>query len=152
MDRWEEGLAKRIKSGETIPDYIDGDVHVLSAGDVNFIGLPGEIVVGIGLRIKKEVKKVINCAQANGFVSYIPTKKDLQDGGGSVDLGTVLCVEDNSGDTTTAAAYDDPVTPAVGQAFFYLFRGSMGAVAGPGSYGTGSNGDERVPSGGDCSL
>jgi Tol biopolymer transport system component len=75
---------------------------------------------------------------------------ELQDaGGGIIDLGTVLCVENDSGDTTTAH-YEDQVTPIVGQAFFYAFRGSMGILAGPGSYGTGSNGSERVAGTGDC--
>ena len=70
-------------------------------------------------------------------------------GGGIIDLGSVVCVEDDSGDTTTAG-YEDQDTPAVGQALFYVFRGSMGVNAGPGSYGTGSNGSERVAGGGDC--
>jgi len=75
---------------------------------------------------------------------------DLQDiGGGIIDLGSVVCVENDSGDTTTAN-YEDPDTPAVGQAYFYAFRGSMGVIAGPGSYGQGSNGSERVPSSGGC--
>ena len=74
---------------------------------------------------------------------------DLQDGGGTVDLGAVLCVENDSPDTTTAGA-EDAVTPAAGQAFFYLYRGSMGIAAGAGSYGTGSSGLERSASAGDC--
>ena len=58
-------------------------------------------------------------------------------------------MENDSGDTTTAN-YEDQDTPGVGQAFFYASRGSMGINAGPGSYGTGSNGSERVAGTGGC--
>jgi hypothetical protein len=75
---------------------------------------------------------------------------DIQDlGGGIIDLGPVLCVEDDSPDPTTAGS-DDPDTPASGQAFFFAFRGTMGTSAGPGSYGTGTNGSDRVPGAGAC--
>ena len=75
---------------------------------------------------------------------------NLQHSGGNVDLGTVVCLENDSGDTNTVG-FEDTANPAPGQAFFYLFRGSMGVLAGAGSYDEGSGGFERVPSAGDCS-
>ena len=69
--------------------------------------------------------------------------------GPDTDLGSVVCVENNSGDTTTTG-YEDPDTPAAGQVFFYLFRGSKGVNAGLGSYGTNSLGGERLAGLGDC--
>jgi hypothetical protein len=69
--------------------------------------------------------------------------------GATVDLGAVACIENDSGDTTTVN-YPDLATPSPGQGFFYLFRGSMAAATGAGSYGTGTGGNERVAGSGDC--
>jgi hypothetical protein len=66
--------------------------------------------------------------------------------GATVDLGTVTCVENDSGD----AVAEDGGAPAPGQAWFYLYRGSAGPLAGPGSYGAGSGNRERIPTGGGC--
>jgi Tol biopolymer transport system component len=70
-------------------------------------------------------------------------------GDGSVDLGTVVCLADDSTVPSTASA-PDPDIPLPGQVFFYLYRGTPGASAGPGSYGKSSSGGERIPSFGGC--
>jgi Tol biopolymer transport system component len=70
-------------------------------------------------------------------------------GGGTVDLGTVTCVEDDSHDLDNEES-EDALQPAPGQVFFYLFRGSQGVLDGPGSYGQGTGGGERLPSSGGC--
>jgi hypothetical protein len=69
--------------------------------------------------------------------------------GESIDLGAVECIEDDSPDTTTER-FEDQDDPAVGQVFFYLYRGSQGILDGPGSYGTGSGESERTAGSGDC--
>ncbi|HEX6851978.1 MAG TPA: hypothetical protein VF139_11295 [Candidatus Polarisedimenticolaceae bacterium] len=66
--------------------------------------------------------------------------------GATVDLGVVTCVENDSAD----ALAGDAVAPAPGEAWFYLHRGSAGALAGPGTYGAGSGNRERIPGGGGC--
>ncbi len=73
---------------------------------------------------------------------------NLHNAGSTVDMGAVTCLKDDSGDTSTAG-YPDFITPSPGQALFYLFRGTQGVSAGPGSYGTGTAG-ERVAGSGDC--
>jgi hypothetical protein len=69
--------------------------------------------------------------------------------GGTVDLGAVVCVEDDSEDATTVG-HEDPVQPSAGQVLFYLFRGYGGDLVGDLSWGQASNGDERIPGGGSC--
>jgi Tol biopolymer transport system component len=73
----------------------------------------------------------------------------LGDGGAVVDLGSVLCLEDDSPDADTAG-FEDPDQPLPGQAFFYLYRGTQGLLDGPGTYGAASDGRERVAGAGDC--
>ena len=67
----------------------------------------------------------------------------------TVNLGPVSCLEDDSPDNHTKG-YGDPVQPAPGQAFFYLYRGSVGFDAAVGSYGQGTGGKERVAGAGGC--
>ncbi len=75
---------------------------------------------------------------------------DLTSGGGNtVDLGGVVCLENDSPDADTTG-FEDFEVPASGQAFFYLYRGTQGSEAGPGSYGLGPSGSERIAGAGDC--
>ena len=74
---------------------------------------------------------------------------NLSIAGSTVSLGPVSCLEDDSPDTHTQG-YGDPLDPAPGQAFFYLYRGSVGFDAAAGSYGQGTGGKERVAGAGGC--
>ena len=74
---------------------------------------------------------------------------DLEAAGGQVDLGTVVCLEDDSPDNDTAR-FEDSLQPSAGQVFFFLYRGSQGTFDGPGSWGRSSDGSERVAGASDC--
>lgn len=94
----------------------------------------------------------VTFAPEPGLVSYDVIRGELanlHNVASTVDLGAVACIENDSGDTTTVG-YPDAVTPTPGQGFFYVFRGSMSVATGPGSYGTGKSGFERVAGAGDC--
>jgi hypothetical protein len=69
--------------------------------------------------------------------------------GGTVDLGPVVCIEDDSTDATTVG-FEDTVQPTQGEVLFYLYRGWGGDLVGDGTWGEGTGGAERVPSGGAC--
>jgi hypothetical protein len=75
--------------------------------------------------------------------------RNLALAGGTVDLGSVTCLaNDRPGVDTTP--YPDAADPIPGQVFFYVLRGSQGLADGPGSYGQGTGGRERVAGAGDC--
>lgn len=76
---------------------------------------------------------------------------NLQAGGGAVDLGSVVCVENDSPNANTAGS-EDTLQPAPGQVLFYLYRGIDDIDLGTGSYGRSNAGDERLPAAGDCST
>jgi hypothetical protein len=69
--------------------------------------------------------------------------------GGVIDLGAVTCLADDRPHLDTTP-HPDPAEPSPGQAFFYVLRGSRGLWDGPGSYGQGSGGRERVAGSGGC--
>jgi hypothetical protein len=68
---------------------------------------------------------------------------------GSVNLGAVTCLEDDSSDNQTLGN-EDTLQPNPGQVFFYLYRGTTGASAETGSWGQGTAGIERVAGAGSC--
>ena len=74
---------------------------------------------------------------------------NLSIAGSTVSLGPVSCLEDDSPDSHTRG-HGDPAVPALGQAFFYLYRGTVGFDLAAGSYGQGTGGKERVAAAGDC--
>ena len=74
---------------------------------------------------------------------------NLAASGGQVDLGPVVCLEDESIDADTGG-FGDPVDPAPGQVFFFLRRGVRGSTDPGGGYGQGTGGLERTAASGDC--
>ncbi|MCP3978893.1 MAG: hypothetical protein GY716_06120, partial [bacterium] len=67
----------------------------------------------------------------------------------TVDLGAVVCLEDDSPDATTEGFGDVP-QPLPGEVFFFVHRGHGGIGTDPGSWGRGSGGLERVAGPGSC--
>ena len=95
-----------------------------------------------------EVNTTVRWGDVSGAVAYDVIRGNLdsvQVVMSQVTLGSVLCIENDSTDTTTAPNHRDTAVPTLGtKGFFYLLR-----VAG-GSYGTSSAGLPRVPTAGDC--
>lgn len=74
---------------ETAPnrEWRELRVSCLAAGDVAFIGLPGEPFCEIGRRIKagSAFKMTIPCCNANDWFSYLPMRESFRLGGYGVD-------------------------------------------------------------------
>ncbi len=63
-----------------------------------------------------------------------------------IDLGTVVCIENDSLDASTLG-WEDAALPNPGEAFFYLVEYYDGTYS---SYGTESADKQRAPGSGDC--
>jgi subtilisin family serine protease len=72
----------------------------------------------------------------------------LSESAAGVNLGTVLCLENDSPDPDTIGGNEDTEMPSVGEAFFYL--GRFNSVAGAGQYGGSSQNRDRSSSIGGC--
>ena len=59
------------------PAAIETEVTAISLGEIAIVGLPGEVFVEYGLRIKKEAKfkQVFITQLCNDYVGYIPSKE-----------------------------------------------------------------------------
>jgi Tol biopolymer transport system component len=104
------------------------------------------------LQVGKASPTVLSWDHESGPARYDAIRGQVSDlaesGGGTTDLGPVICLEDDSPDADTEG-FGDQEQPPPGQAFFFLYRGSPG-VTQPGSYGSSSAGGEREPASGDC--
>jgi hypothetical protein len=99
------------------------------------------------------VPTVVSWDVESGPASYDVIRGDVEElsagPGGTVSLGAVSCLENDSADASTEG-HEDPAVPSPGEAYFYVYRGSAGVLAGPGSFGRGSSGGERLPDSGGC--
>ncbi|MCM8817603.1 MAG: hypothetical protein NC913_08885, partial [Candidatus Omnitrophica bacterium] len=82
-DEWKNFMNKELKEKKEIPDYVEGEIQIIKIGDVFLVGIPGEAMVEIGLRIRKHSKnkKLFICGYANGSIGYIPTRQAVIEGG-----------------------------------------------------------------------
>ena len=79
--RWKDFWKEKLRRKETVPEFIKRDLHVIKIGEVAVVGIPGEAVAEIGLKIKKRLKKAFTAGVSNGYLSYIPSAAVLKEGG-----------------------------------------------------------------------
>ena len=62
---------------------LESEIMALAIGDIYVIGLPGEIFVEIGQRIKKRsgLEKLLLVSLANDSIGYVPVRKAYREGG-----------------------------------------------------------------------
>ena len=73
----EKVWAKEMLLVDQEPPLVETEVTAISLGEITIVGLPGEMFVEYGLRIKNEAKfkQVFITQLCNGCVGYIPTKE-----------------------------------------------------------------------------
>lgn len=83
FEKWFEIIREKIRKKEKFLTSIKGELQVIKIGEISILGLPGEIMVEIGLKIKELYKKekLIICGYSNGVISYIPTSNAIEEGG-----------------------------------------------------------------------
>ena len=119
--------------------------------DLNREGWVADFEQAPAVTVSREAPTIFSWEPTPQAIRYDAIRGDVANlsiDGSDVDLGSVVCLEDESPDANTEG-YGD-TEPAVGQVYFYLFRGTQGQNDGPGSYGQSSGGLERVGGGGDC--
>ena len=154
------GIADAFGGGSAIAVGSTGDLFAFG-GFGNVTGQNADLLSEIwvadfaalaGLEVGRASPTVLSWTPEPGPVRYDVIRGDLalvQGAGGVIDLGTVVCLEDDSPDADTTGS-GDPVDPEPGQVFFFLYRGSQGLDAGTGSWGSASDGRERVAGPGGC--
>jgi len=64
-------------------DYITTEIQVLRLGDIYILGLPGEVLVEVGMEIKRraEVEKLFIISISNDSIGYVCHKSAYEEGG-----------------------------------------------------------------------
>src|SRR4029453_7370138 len=106
-----------------------------------------------GIRVSPTAPTLVSWDVEAGPIRYDVIRGDVANLApgppGTVDLGPVACLENDSPDADTRG-FEDAAIPPPGHPFFFMFRGSRGLNFGPGSWGQSSVGAERVPGSGVC--
>jgi hypothetical protein len=83
---------KTSGAADTSPDAATTEIQVLRLGDIYLLGLPGEVLVEVGLAIRKQagVEKLFIVTLANDAVGYICHQQAYAEGGYEPESGTNL--------------------------------------------------------------
>ena len=77
---------------DTRKDYIATEIQVLRLGDIYILGLPGEVLVEVGLEIKRRagVEKLFVISICNDSIGYVSHSRAYDEGGYESGTGTNL--------------------------------------------------------------
>jgi len=80
------------KDVDKTTDYITSEIQVLRLGDIYLLGLPGEILVEVGLEIKRRagVEKLFIISVSNDTIGYVCHSQAYEEGGYEPVSGTNL--------------------------------------------------------------
>jgi len=86
MLRGTEALVKALESGQA-ELAIPGETQALAIGDCAIVGMPGEILVRIGMEVaeRSPFPRTIAISHTNGAVGYVPTAEQVPLGGYEVE-------------------------------------------------------------------
>jgi neutral ceramidase len=80
------------RTDEGVPPSITTEVQVLRLGDIYILGLPGEILVEVGMEIRKKagIEKLLIATVANDTVGYVCHRRAYDEGGYEPDSANIL--------------------------------------------------------------
>ena len=80
---WAEYWLKKLSKGESVPHSIDLTLSIVELSpELRFLGIAGELLTDIGLKIKHQFKEnTLPFGYTNGEVAYIPDAGVLREGG-----------------------------------------------------------------------
>ena len=84
--------SEKAGDADTTKDYISTEIQVLRLGDIYILGLPGEVLVEVGLDIKRKagVEKLFIISICNDSIGYVCHKPAYEEGGYESGTGTNL--------------------------------------------------------------
>ena len=82
----------RIMDADGVEGYLTTEIQVLRLGDIYLLGLPGEVLVEVGLEIKKRsgIEKLIVSSLSNDVIGYVCHAEAYDEGGYEPTSGTNL--------------------------------------------------------------
>ncbi len=85
LNAWRDYWRKHLAENKKVPEIVPVEIQALRIGSACLVGIAGETMVEIGLKIKAgaaaKQKKLLLCGDANGVIGYLPTTEALSEGG-----------------------------------------------------------------------
>ena len=80
------------KKAEKTAEYISTEMQVLRLGDIYILGLPGEVLVEVGLEIKRRagIERLFVVSLSNDAIGYVCHNQAYEEGGYEPGSGTHL--------------------------------------------------------------
>jgi hypothetical protein len=109
-----DGLPDEFYAQETMilkeleGEPVKTEVQVLRIGEIALAGLPGEVFVEYGLKIKKEspFPRTFVIGLANDWIGYVPTARAFQEGGYEPTPARSSQLAEEAGEVIVEAALD----------------------------------------------
>jgi hypothetical protein len=76
-------VMEKVADNDKAPDPVTSEIQVLRLGDIYILGLPGEVLVEVGLAIKKQagVEKLFIVTLSNDAIGYVCHGEAYDEGG-----------------------------------------------------------------------
>ena len=80
--RWTREMIQRVEAGK-VKKRLRAEIQAIRIGTTALVGVPGEVFVEIGLRVKRRspLSPTFLAGYCNGLVGYISTEKAIEEGG-----------------------------------------------------------------------
>jgi len=76
---WKEKALSRVSAFRSKPYLENVPLQALAVGPLKFLGIPGEVFCGLGLKLKRKWHPLFPLGYANGSIGYIPTQRAFRD-------------------------------------------------------------------------
>lgn len=100
---------EKLRRKKAQKDYTEAEVQCLRiGGDTAFVGIPAELFVEFGLKIKKgsPAPRTFIVGGANGMVGYVPTRAAIEGGGYEASISMTSKLVPEAGDLLAAKALE----------------------------------------------
>jgi neutral ceramidase len=78
-EEWKEKALDALSAFQSKPYLENVPIQAMAFGPLKFLGIPGEVFCGLGLKLQKKWPHLFPLGYANGSIGYIPTQRAFRD-------------------------------------------------------------------------
>lgn len=78
-EEWKEKALDALPTFQSKPYLENVPIQAMAVGPLRFLGIPGEVFCGLGLKLQKKWPHLFPLGYANGSIGYIPTQRAFRD-------------------------------------------------------------------------
>jgi hypothetical protein len=78
-EEWKDKALAALSTFRSKPYLENVPLQAMAMGHLNFLGIPGEVFCGLGLKLQRRWHPLFPLGYANGSIGYIPTRRSFGD-------------------------------------------------------------------------